>query len=329
MKIFSIFIFAFVLFNLPEQHGTKYLLVEVEGEEPPIVEAPKAEEGEPCNGGHRGEEGLPDCEEGLTCLATFLHKHICKDQEDGGVVTMNLQLGEDCGAIPHNEHSHNLGGCAPGLKCRKIHMGPKDTHGICVHQDDFEENPGGGLLLGEDCGIIPHGGHSHEIGNHIGHSHAKGGCATGLECKKIHMSGDDSHGTCIKPVPYDIGPLEVTGLAPFGGTGFRGKKNKCAKWQKKGKVAKKCRKPKNKNQPCCRNGVDDDGVQTSGGKGAKKCAKWQRKGTVAKQCRKPKHKNKPCCRNGVSDEGSGETGNDSQEPEEDPEGDPEEEPEDY
>ena len=47
---------------------------------------------------------------------------------------MNLQLGEDCGAIPHNEHSHNLGGCAPGLKCRKIHMGPKDTHGICVHQ---------------------------------------------------------------------------------------------------------------------------------------------------------------------------------------------------
>ena len=38
MKIFSIFIFAFVLFNLPEQHGTKYLLVEVEGEEPPIVE---------------------------------------------------------------------------------------------------------------------------------------------------------------------------------------------------------------------------------------------------------------------------------------------------
>jgi len=203
MKIFSIFIFAFVLFNLPEQHGTKYLLVEVEGEGPPIVEVPR----------------------------------------------------------------------------------------------------------------------------------------------------------------YKIGPLEVTDLSPFGGTGFRAKENKCAKWKGKGTVAKQCRKPKHKNQPCCRNLqhgrnlqplLDDVDVQTDGSgegsdiqcqekpKNVQKCkekmAKWTRKNKVEKECNKKiaKYERKPGKNKKMKkcvctclkwkqrrDKGSNEPDNGSKEPEKDPLYDPE------
>jgi len=184
MKIFSIFIFAFVVFNVLEQHSTKYLLVEVAGDapdEPPTVQVPKAKEGQRCKGGEWPEEAaLPECEEGFVCKI-----------------------------IPR----------PPGTK---------------LPERSFCQDPRGCY----DCG------HSGQI------------------CCRY---ADGSKGCTLLEDCPTVGPIPWTG-----GTGFRGKKNKCAKWERKGTVAKQCRKPKHKNQPCCRNagvennntGEDDNNVAT-------------------------------------------------------------------
>jgi len=62
MKIFSFFIFVFVLLNVLEQHSTKYLLVELEGhasEEPPIDDGtPSTCSSWPDSTGHECVGGL-------------------------------------------------------------------------------------------------------------------------------------------------------------------------------------------------------------------------------------------------------------------------------
>jgi len=327
MKIFSIFIFAFVVFNVLEQHSTKYLLVEVEGdaaEKPPIIEVTPAEgtttspttdeitttghstatadyefvhDGH-CNGGWMDTQNA--WKPGLSLKGCRDH---CSELPAAGYFSYSPEFVQDCRCYS------TAGGCPDG-----DYEPTFDSYSILRTVPKAKE--------GQTCKIPSHP------------NAVLPDCEEGLTCIPSFILMP--FGICtVGPVPY------------MGGTGFRGKKNKCAKWKRKGTLTKQCRKPKHKNQPCCKQGGNDVDFQTVGSgegsndecqekpKNVQKCkqkmAKWTRKNKVEKECNKligKKHKMKKCTCTCLKwkqgNQGSDEPVDNSEEPEVDPEQEPDE-----
>merc|ERR1712080_573581 len=103
----------------------------------------KAKLGAYCNGGHRGEEGRPDCEEGLTCveMRPWGGPCICKIKESRDQCK---EEGEYCGSKPFPPFTI-FGTCCEGKMCKFHGLGGV---GKCAVKDTCKEE-------GEYCGSPP------------------------------------------------------------------------------------------------------------------------------------------------------------------------------